>query len=139
MAAPTPPRLAVSFNDLVCLTPSPTTEDRRTPPLVRPSTPTTATDLETTTHHSPPGEWKEVVSKMKKKTLKASTPKEAPTAPRRRTPPIEQPRKIQRTCAENLSYCSSTSSSSSLHTVVDTEAERSKVFPFWLWQVIPHS
>ena len=89
-------RLAASFNDAVCLTPSPTTEDRRAPPIVRPSTPTTTTDLETTTDHSPPGEWKEVVSK-KKKILKASTRKEEPTAPRRRTPPIEQPRKIQRT------------------------------------------
>ena len=103
MAAPTPPRLAASFNDAVCLTPSPTTEDRKAPPLVRPSTPTTATDLETTTDRSPPGEWKEVVSKKKKKILKASTPKEEPTAPRRRTPPIEQPRKIQRTHAPRTS------------------------------------
>ena len=99
MAAPTPPRLAASFNDAVCLTPSPTIEERRAPLQERPSTPTTATDLETTTDRSPPGEWKEVVSKKKKKILKASTPKEEPTAPRRRTPPMEQPRKIQWTTA----------------------------------------
>ena len=90
-AAPTPPRLAASFNDAVCLTLSPTIEERRAPLQERPSTPTTATDLETTTDRSPPGEWKEVVSK-KKKILKASTPKEEPTAPRRRTPPMEQRR-----------------------------------------------
>ena len=72
---------------------------------MRPSTPTTVTDFETTTDRSPPGEWKEVVSKKKKKKkiLKASTPKEDPTAPRRRTPPIEQPRKIQRTHAPRTS------------------------------------
>ena len=96
MAAPTTPRLAASFKDAVCLTPSPTIEERRAPLQERPSTPTTATDLETTTDRSPPGEWKEVVSKKKKKILKASTPKEEPTAPRRRTPRMEQPRKIQR-------------------------------------------
>ena len=103
MAAPTPPRLAASFNDAVCLTPSPTTKDSRAPPLVRLSTPTTATNLETTTDRSPLGEWKEVVSKKKKKTFNVSTPKEEPTAPRRRTPPIEQPRKIQRTHAPRTS------------------------------------
>ena len=94
MAAPTPPRLAASFNDAVCLTPSPTTEERRAPQQQeeRPSTPTTATDLETTTDRFPPGEWKEVVSKKKKKILRASTPKkEEPPAPlRRRTPPMER-------------------------------------------------
>ena len=77
----------------------------------RPSTPTTATDLETTTDRSPPGEWKEVVSK-KKKILRASTPKKESPAPprrrtppmeRRRTPPLEQPRKIQRTTAPRTS------------------------------------
>ena len=103
MAAPTPPRLAASFNDAVCLTPSPTIEERRAPLQERPSTPTTATDLETRTDRSPPGEWKEVVSKKKKKILKASTPKEEPTAPKRRTPPMEQPRKIQRTTASRTS------------------------------------
>ena len=103
MAAPTPPRLAASVNDAVCITPSPTIEARRAPPLTRPSTPTTVTDSEPTTDHSPPGEWKEVVSK-KKKLLKASTPKkEEPTAQRRRTPPLEQPRKIQRTLAPRTS------------------------------------
>ena len=100
MAAPTPPSLAASFNDAVCLTPSPTMEARRAPQDERPSTPTSAADLETTTDRSPPGEWKEVVSKKKKKILRASTPKEEPPAPpRRRTPPMEQPRKIQRTMA----------------------------------------
>ena len=113
MAAPTPPRLAASFNDAVCLTPSPTTEERRAPQQEeRPSTPITATDLETTTDRSPPGEWKEVVSKKKKKILRASTPKKESPAPlwrrtppmeRRRTPPLEQPRKIQRTTAPRTS------------------------------------
>ena len=103
MAAPTPPRLAASFNDAVCIILSPTTEDRRAPPLARPSTPTTVVDLEPTTDRSPPGEWKEVVSKKKKKSLKASTPKEEPPAQQRRTPPLEQPRKIQRTLAPRTS------------------------------------
>ena len=114
MAAPTPPRLAASFNDAVCLTPSPTTEERRAPQQQEeiPSTPITATDLETTTDRSPPGEWKEVVSKKKKKILRASTPKKESPAPlrrrtppmeRRRTPPLEQPRKIQRTTAPRTS------------------------------------
>ena len=96
MAAPTPPGLAASFNDAVCLM-----EARRAPQDERPSTPTSAADLETTTDRSPPGEWKEVVSKKKKKILRASTPKEEPPAPpRRRTPRMEQPRKIQRTMAQ---------------------------------------
>ena len=103
MAAPTPPRLAASFNDAVCVTPSPTIEARRAPPLSRPSTPITVTDSEPTTDHSPTEEWKEVVSK-KKKVLKASTSKEEePPAQRRRTPPPEQPRKIQRTLAPRAS------------------------------------
>ena len=65
IAAPMPPRLAASINDVVCVTPSLTIEARRTPPLQRPSTPTTAS--EPTIDHTPPGEWKEVVSKEKRK------------------------------------------------------------------------
>ena len=151
MAAPTPPRSAASFNDAVCLTPSSTTEERRAPQQQeeRPSTPITATDLETTTDRSPPGEWKEVVSKKKKKILRASTPKKESPAPlrrrtppmeRRRTPPLEQPRKIQRTTAPRTSPAPA-HSRSSLHAVANTEIEtgRGRMFSFWLWQVIPHS
>ena len=137
MAAPTSPRLAASFNDAVCLTPSPTTEERRAPPLERPSTPTTATDLETTTDRSLEGsslqeeEEEDSQGVDSERRANCTTEEDSPYRAAK-----------EDTCAENLSSCSRSSTSSSLHAVVNTEnteTGRCQVFSFWLWQVIPHS